>query len=101
MSSVCVQSVSFGQLMSPKSGAIYEIPNSDPLVAPAPGSTANTPDQIHVTLGGVSPKFAFLAACSHAATAASHHTRAAWPVQEVHVLQEVGCGTLKALLRHW
>ena len=38
--------------MSPSSGAIYEIPTSDPLVAPAPGSTPNTPDQIHVTLGG-------------------------------------------------
>ena len=39
--------------MSPSSGAIFEIPTSDPLVAPAPGSTPNTPDQIHVTLGGV------------------------------------------------
>ena len=38
--------------MSPSSGAIYEIPTSDPLVAPAPGSTPATPDQIHVTLGG-------------------------------------------------
>ena len=41
--------------MSPSSGAIFEIPTSDPLVAPAPGSTPNTPDQIHVTLGGVHP----------------------------------------------
>ncbi|CAK0783896.1 hypothetical protein CVIRNUC_007096 [Coccomyxa viridis] len=45
------KSVSFGALMSPSSGAIFEIPTSDPLVAPAPGSTPNTPDQIHVTLG--------------------------------------------------
>ncbi len=38
--------------MSPSSGGIYELTPSDPLVAPAPGSTPFTPDQIHVTLGG-------------------------------------------------
>ncbi len=51
------QSVSFGELFSPESGAIFELEFTNPLVAPAPGSTPFTPEQIHVTLGGE---------CSHA-----------------------------------
>ena len=56
--------------MSPSSGAIFEIPTSDPLVAPAPGSTPNTPDQIHVTLGGAHSA-ALTAQCPPRAS--SHH----------------------------
>ena len=47
------QSVSFGELFAPESGDIFELEFSNPLVAPAPGSTPFTPEQIHVTLGGV------------------------------------------------
>lgn len=32
----------------------FEIPFNSPLVAPAPGATQYTPDQVHVTLGGES-----------------------------------------------
>ncbi|EIE19892.1 Metallo-dependent phosphatase [Coccomyxa subellipsoidea C-169] len=47
-------SVSFIDLGSPSSGAIYELPETDPLVAPPAGLTQFTPDQIHVTLGEAS-----------------------------------------------
>ncbi len=30
----------------------FEIPATDPLVAPAPGLTQYTPDQVHVSLAG-------------------------------------------------
>lgn len=54
-----MQSVSFIDLGSPSSGAIYELPETDPLVAPPAGLTQFTPDQIHVTLGGQHPHPSF------------------------------------------
>lgn len=47
-----LQQVSFIDLGSPASGGAFELSATDPLVAPPAGLTPNTPDQIHVTLGG-------------------------------------------------
>lgn len=47
-----MQSVSFLDLGQPGSGVAYELAATDPLVAPPAGLTPNTPDQIHLTLGG-------------------------------------------------
>jgi predicted phosphodiesterase len=49
--STAPKSVSFIDLGQPAAGFIFEIPTSDPLVAPPAGLTQYTPDQIHVTLG--------------------------------------------------
>jgi hypothetical protein len=49
------QSVSFQDLGDPPSGISYELPATDPLVAPPAGQTQYTPDQIHTTLAEGSP----------------------------------------------